>query len=249
MSDPLGVRIRTVIKHTVQILGVDISRSTLRRTMKGVLAHLKTVGVAPATVIDVGVGPGTPELYRAFPRALHLLVEPLEEFLPVLRDIVARHNAQYRLVAASDRAGTATVQIRPSALETTAFGHWPGVHSGITREVPTVRLDALWNELRLQGPAILKIDVQGSELVALEGARGLLPDTEVIILEVSLYEFHAGLPQFADLIAAMRAFGFVVYDLFGGYYRPLDGALGQIDLVFVREIGGLRRDHRWQASA
>ncbi len=34
--------------------------------------------------------------------------------------------------------------------------------------------------------------------------------------------------------------GFVVYDISGGHNRLLDYALGQIDLVFVRENGGFR---------
>ena len=43
-------------------------------------AYLGRFQFAPRTVIDVGVEAGTPELYRAFPDADLLLVEPMEEW-------------------------------------------------------------------------------------------------------------------------------------------------------------------------
>jgi hypothetical protein len=43
----------------------------------------------------------------------------------------------------------------------------------------------------------------------------------------------------------MRERGFVAYDIFGGHTRPLDGALGQIDMAFVRESGRFRTHHAY----
>ena len=37
--------------------------------------------------------------------------------------------------------------------------------------------------------------------------------------------------------------GGVVYDIYGGHQRPLDGALAQVDLAFVREDGRFRTSH------
>ncbi|NIQ16320.1 MAG: hypothetical protein GTO02_18595, partial [Candidatus Dadabacteria bacterium] len=42
--------------------------------------------------------------------------------------------------------------------------------------------------------------------------------------------------------------GFVIYDFLDGLFRPLDNALGQIDIVFVKRDGFFRQDHRWLAS-
>jgi hypothetical protein len=41
----------------------------------------------------------------------------------------------------------------------------------------------------------------------------------------------------------MRSRGFVVYDLLESLYRPLDGALSQVNAVFVRRESVLRRHH------
>ncbi len=42
-------------------------------------AFLARLGPA-ATIIDIGVWKGTPELYAAFPEAYHVLIEPMKEY-------------------------------------------------------------------------------------------------------------------------------------------------------------------------
>jgi hypothetical protein len=39
-----------------------------------------------------------------------------------------------------------------------------------------------------------------------------------------------------------------VSDVFGGGFRSLDCALGQIDFAFVPTGGSLRTDHRWATT-
>ena len=92
-------------------------------------------------------------------------------------------------------------------------------------------------------PFLLKLDVQGSELDILLGAEEVLHETEYIILEVSLYKFFKGGPDYYDIVTFMRSRGFVVYDIFGLHYRPLDNALSQVDMVFVKEKGLFRKNH------
>jgi FkbM family methyltransferase len=254
---PVKVRmvpIRRVVRQVFKTLGYDISRADMnvkgRSRLSGVLAHARQHGLRPAVVVDVGVGYGTPELYAAFPDARHLLIEPLVEFEPVLKRVTASYPGDYILAAASDREGTTTIHVSRESLETSSISSWDGLHVAATsRQVPTVRLDTACLERGLRGPFLIKVDVQGHELAVIEGASRLLTDTDAIILEVSLFAFYEGMPQFADVIAAMRERGFVVYDIFGGYYRSLDQALGQIDLVFVRESGPLRKNHVWLDSS
>ena len=81
--------------------------------------------------------------------------------------------------------------------------------------------------------------------MVLEGAKKTLIETEAVILEVSLFQFFQDGPQFYDVIVWMKNQGFVTYDLFGGHNRYLDGAFAQIDMVFVKENGFLRKDHAY----
>lgn len=79
----------------------------------------------------------------------------------------------------------------------------------------------------------------------LGGALETLNETELVILEVSMFEFMTGAPQFYDVVVYMKRHGFVAYDIFEEGYRPLDSALGQIDIAFAKENGFLRRDHSY----
>src|SRR5215831_5455281 len=58
-------RITAEVRARLAARGVEIHRSAsgVRRTLPAVLAHYRRLGLAPATVMDVGVGAGTPELY------------------------------------------------------------------------------------------------------------------------------------------------------------------------------------------
>lgn len=50
-------------------------------------AHLHKLNFEPATVFDIGVACGTPELYSAFPNAYHYLFEALPSFKSSLQSI------------------------------------------------------------------------------------------------------------------------------------------------------------------
>ena len=119
---------------------------------------------------------------------------------------------------------------------------------GVARTVKAVTIDKVVADEGLEGPYLLKVDVQGAELEALDGARRVLADTELVLLEVSLFEFLRGSPQFFDVVSYMNDRGFVVYDIYGETSRPLDGALGQCDLAFVKSHGMFRNDHRYATA-
>jgi hypothetical protein len=108
-----------------------------------------------------------------------------------------------------------------------------------------VRVDDLVAEHGLAGPFVVKVDVEGAELQVLEGARATLEQTELVLLEVSFFRLVPGGAELADVVAWMRDAGFSAYDIYSGHLRPLDGALAQVDIAFVRTDGRFRADHRY----
>ncbi len=215
-----------------------------RTNLAEALAHISRLGFKPKTVIDVGVATGTYELYKTFPNAKHLLIEPLREFEDYLKQITFKYRAEYIIAAAGSRSGRMDIHVHPDLLGSSLFKETDGSYvDGISRNVPVITIDAQCHEKHLKAPYIIKIDVQGAELLVLEGARRILKDTEVVILEVHFFHFYKNAPQFFDVVVRLKKLGFVTYDIFGGHNRPIDYALASVDMVFVKESGIFRESH------
>jgi hypothetical protein len=89
----------------------------------------------------------------------------------------------------------------------------------------------------------MKLDVQGYELEVLKGGDKILPNTEAVILEVSLLDIHKNVPLLRDVVNFMYDYGFVAYDICSvSARRPLDRALWQTDLLFVKENSKFRQN-------
>jgi hypothetical protein len=87
--------------------------------------------------------------------------------------------------------------------------------------------------------------VQGYELEVLRGATETLRACEAVMSEVSLFRYTPDTPLADEVIGFLRDRGFVLYDVAGVLRRPLDDALGQMDLVFVKEDHPLRKSSAW----
>jgi FkbM family methyltransferase len=231
-----GLEIRK--KHSVEL------QSLPRDGMAGVLNHLRHLGLRPRTVIDVGVATQTSELYRQFKQCRILLIEPLAEFEPFLQRICSDYDADYILAAAGEKAGAVVINVHPDKVGSSLFKEVEGSSvDGSPREVRMVTLDDVCAKGNFQSPYLIKIDVQGAELRVLSGASRILKEAEAVILEVTLFGTMIGGPQLYDVVSKMKELGFVVYDLYGLSYRLLDGALSQVDMVFVQENGQFRASH------
>src|SRR5262249_46480029 len=113
------------------------------------------------------------------------------------------------------------------------------------REVHVLTIDELVAREGAEGPFAVKLDVQGAELDVLAGAATTLERTELVQLETLLFPFYDGAPDAAEVVSFMRDAGFVVYDVADLAYRPLDGALAQLDLFFVPNVSALRLHHEY----
>jgi FkbM family methyltransferase len=104
------------------------------------------------------------------------------------------------------------------------------------------RMDTVIEEL--ESPVFVKIDTQGYELEVLKGAQKILPKIDAILLEVAIIEINEGAPLLDEVVVFLKRLGFVTYDILEFHRRPLDGALNQIDILFVRENSSLIADKR-----
>lgn len=246
------MHIKSVIRKLINRFGYDIRRVAqgarkIRTSIGESYSLMRGLGFQPKTIVDVGVASGTEELYRSFPDSYFLLIEPLKEFEPDLMSILKRYKGSYALAAAGPSPGQITFNVHKNHLYgSSLYKESMGIEAdGYEVTVPMIKIDDILKEKKLNGPYLIKIDVQGGELDALDGAQQALLEAEVVVLEVSLFEFMKGAPQLFDVVSYMKNRNFVAYDIILGWNRPLDNALGQIDIVFVKDKGMFRQDHSY----
>ena len=200
--------------------------------------RLRDKGLSPLTVIDVGVGAGTPELYEAFPDAYQVLIEPLAEFLPSLRRIVSEYDGEYHLAAVGESEGEADLIVDTSLALSSFLEAARDRPPSKVRKVPLTTLDGLFRQQAWAGPFGLKIDVEGYEHRVINGAKRVLRDTQFVIAETSVSKRYENSVRCDEFIALMLQHGFVVADvLSAGSAGPSHGyreGLGELaDLLFV----------------
>jgi len=206
------------------------------------LKFLAKRGFAPASILDIGAFEGnwSKIASQIWPEAKLTLVEANATKAAMLRgdpelgDVAVVES----LLGATDGAEV-TFYVMESG--SSVFEE----HSDVVRRPVTLMqrtLDAVTENLGSWD--FIKIDVQGYELEVLKGGKQTLAKAQVVLIELSLIEINAGAPILDEALGFMRTAGFVAYDILEIHRRPLDGAMNQIDVLFVREESLLRSDKR-----
>ena len=214
------------------------------------LRHLRQRGLRPAAVVDIGAfrGEWTQMAQAVFPEAQFLMVEAQPSQQPTL-EAVARtlgRNVAVRiaLLGPESREAATLHQYDHAATAASVLSDPRSSHSrSIT--CPMVTLDQLLADAGFPAVGLLKLDVQGFELEVLKGARQTLEQAEAILLEVSLIALYQNNPLLHEVTAFMHDRGFCTYDVCSLVRRPLDDALCQTDLLFLREASPLRTRREW----
>lgn len=220
-----------------------------RNSKLGCLLAMRTLGFNPAVIFDIGAQTGTEALFRVFPAAKHLMIEPVAENEAVLLQIASQlKDAEVLIAAADSTSGEAYLHVSPNARFATASNDKePKGNRQDVRCISCVAVDDLCQSRSLTGPFLIKIDVDGKELDVLEGCINTLEDTECAIVETVF--FGDGANNFHRVVEFMQDQGFVVYDIVEPVYRPSDMALWQVDTVFVKRDSRFRQEHSFADKA
>ena len=229
------------LKKALRDLGFDIKPSEKKWpwATPWLPEVMRKRGLAPATVIDVGAGRGTPPLYEAFPDAYLVLIEPIREFEPALARFVSGRPGEYQLVAVGASEGMGTIKVNPRCLLTSTMSKGSEAQTRgpqrdfESREIPLTTLDRLLEGARWRSPFGLKIDVEGFERQVVEGATRLLEDTQFVISELWLSNWfgEAGLVDFLDF---MYSRGFELCDILDAPRPKPNREMIFIDAMFWR---------------
>jgi hypothetical protein len=74
---------------------------------------------------------------------------------------------------------------------------------------------------------------------------GRLASLDALVVETSTIASVKGGAEVHDVVRFMHKHGFALIDVVGMTRRPLDSATAQLDLLFLPEDSGPRRDRRW----
>lgn len=206
------------------------------------LRHLKTLGINPKCVLDIGAASGEWAVFvhGIWPEARIYGFEPNAREIPQLEE-TKRAIPQFDYFRGFLGPEAKVVTYTDSNTQTSLFAQGK---AGPAVEAPMYVLDTLLAEGKILQPQLIKLDVQGFELEVLKGASTLLKEVEVAVLEVSFAPFHPGMPVVNDVVEFMKARGFVWYDIISALRRAGDDRLMQIDAVFVRQ-GHALLDDKW----
>jgi FkbM family methyltransferase len=199
-------------------------------------------GIQPQTIIDVGAfeGDWSRMARRIWPNSRILMFEPNLAKQAHLSLVSSNINASVfcELLGAEDHT-VVTYNIMESG--SSVLSERSPLHRIVERR-SLRRIDCILQEI--EAPAFLKIDTQGYEVEVLKGATSILRSIDAILLEVAIIEVNEGAPLLHDVVAYMNSLGFVTYDVLEIHRRPLDKALNQIDILFIRENSVLLEDKR-----
>ena len=146
--------------------------------------------------------------------------------------IAQRLNATILEYALGESDGNLEIDVPPDDIGASSFFREIGPLNETERySVAVHRFDTVVDAF--DRPTLCKIDVQGSEMMVLRGMGARIREIDVFVIETSTIATMKGAPEVAD-VTFLQEQGFVPYDVLSLKRRPLDSALAQVDLLFVK---------------
>jgi FkbM family methyltransferase len=216
------------------------------------MRHLAAAGYRPDCIIDIGayIGAWSAMAASIFPGRPILMVDGNPARRPDLDARVASLGvgAVGEIALLGADAGT-TVPFYEIGTGSSVYRELTNLDKQV-HELPLHRLDDVADSFfahvgRRPTDVLMKVDVQGYELEVLTGAPRLLEHVGALVLELSLIPYNEGAPLAHDVIRWLDEHGFVIYDICDLHRRGTDGALFQMDFVFVPTTSRLREGAFW----
>lgn len=202
----------------------------------------KSKGFNPKCIYDIGANKGdwTANMKQHFPDASYELFEAnidnLPELMPFNPHIVLLGNQNkdavpfYKTLCPFNTGNSMFLEVT----------NYFGTTNYIIDHLPMSTLDSFIIEKSLKLPDFVKLDVQGAELVILDGMVNTLPHVKYFQIEVSLHRWNKDAPMAEEIITYMASKGYYMIDILE--IHMLYGYLGQIDILFAHSSTGLRKE-------
>jgi FkbM family methyltransferase len=237
---------KNIFKKFLASFGVGIHRvptpEELKDTKNREVLWLRKLGIK--TVIDIGANTGqfAASMNEIFPDARLYSFEPqkdcYEELLIKFKDVSCFHAFN---IALGNEAGelefyrndySQSSSLLPMAeLHKTSY---PFTKNSMLDKVEVTLLDNIFQQLEIETPFLIKVDVQGFEDKVIEGGKKTFSQAKVVIIEMSFEVLYEGQKLFDEMYQIMRNFGFEYRGSLQQLLNPDDGRVLQEDAIFMR---------------
>ncbi len=199
----------------------------------------------PKVIFDIGANRGDTAIKYSilFPLASIYAFEPFLETFQKLNDNVNEMPkiSTYQ-IAISDKKGE-TVFFSNKNEDTNSLLSSSKIGLSSDEQVKTIgqtnvnteTIDAFCSDHKIEGIDILKMDIQGAELLALKGATGLLSEKKIkaIYTETYFRRQYNNQPLFHEISAFLALYGYYLQDIYSPIYG--NGKIAWCDAIFLPE--------------
>lgn len=205
-------------------------------------------------IVDAGANDGLYTLFAAKkvgPNGVVVSIEPSRREFDRLQSNLRLNdlrNVRAFRIGLSNRSEQGVLKVSGYEHEgQNTFGEfsYEDVECSHTEEVPLKRLDALVREAGLSRVDLIKLDVEGGEFLALEGARMILEaHRPLLLLEVNDKALQAQSSSATEVLSLLGSMGYEVYTFDNTSGKPSKvGANSELSPNIV----GVHVDRRWAA--
>ena len=240
MLSPLTIFLLRLKKLRIILFNQRLRKVFLKHRVMAGVEHKAVLGRKLSTVVDIGANRGQFALAaRAISSTRVISFEPIPEIAAIYKKVLgADPLVKLHVVAIGEMPEKKLIHLsaRDDSSSLLEIGdaqseHFPGTHEVGTLEVKVGCLDQFISTDEIIRPAMLKLDVQGFEIQALQGCKSLLGHFDYVYCECSFIELYKEQKLASDVIDFLRDAGFC----FSGIYNPSYDQIGnciQSDLLF-----------------
>ena len=243
-------KIKKNISKLLRLLGYEIQRhSSASSNVKEPFYHFRNLLDKPQPVVfDVGayIGDTIEEFKFSFPEAYIHAFEPFDESFSILKNRFQKTDGLFlnNLAVGNRSLSNANMYITQNKGSSSllqpdkdANEFWEGNPLSIQKavKVETTTIDSYCQKYNIKRIDILKIDVQGSELKVLQGAKRILKERRVklIFTEISIAPNYKEQSEIDEVIKLLRENKYKIFNFFKMKHKQ--GKLIECDILFDTE--------------
>lgn len=241
---------KATIARVLDLLGYEMRRGPL--TLDGLRVennffarHQWIQQYGFQTIIDIGANQGqfASRYRRLFPTAQIYSFEPITE---VFQALVTRFEGDVDFQAFNFGLGEESGSFSffqnefsdSSSLLPMKNLHrenFPFTKNEKVTQIQIRTLDEVAESIQLNGPILIKIDVQGFEKMVIRGGENTLKKAALLIVEVSFQELYENQIFFDSIYADLTEMGFRFVGNYDQLVSPKNGSILQADALFINQ--------------